>query len=182
MFTTALAIALNFLGLGFGTAAMALSLLTARRQRLAETAFQERTQAQAVAVLDVARQSSANQVAARAAMSDQALTFLHERLDGLELLATDQLITRAEVSGAFAELAAIEEQRQQQAARSARATGAPQIPAPVFPVEVAPAPADPWGLPGQPAAPPVDTGVLLREIAAMNERLQQRMQGLNGGT
>lgn len=175
MFTTALAIALSSAGLAVSAAAMALSLKVSRRHKL----FAQRTEEGAAIVLRTA-----------GSMLEQNATFA-DRLDGFEAIAADHLITRAEVSAAFAELAAIEEQRQQQALRNSwggsntapLGAGAPAIAAPVptggLAGEAGLGQTDPWA--ASAAAPaPADPSALLREIAVMNERLKQRMQGMGG--
>jgi len=97
---------------------------------------------------------------------------LGAQLEGLENTAFEQLITRGEVSAAFAELAAIEEQRQRQAA-AVRATAPAPIAAgnPMSPPVVV----DPW--PTAVEAAPSDPAALISEITAMNERLREKLRG-----
>lgn len=194
MFTTAFAIILGSVGLSFGATALMASLATSRKYRSFEKALRQKTEAEAALVFRAANAMSEQMVSAQAAKSAQAVAWLGDRLDGLELAAADQLITRAEVSAAFAELAVIEEQRQQDArARAASAAapvypfsvgaGAPAVVPPAgLPPELPSGQADPWSISSPASSAPSDPSALLREIAVMNKRLQQRMQNMNGAS
>lgn len=86
-----------------------------------------------------------------------------------------ELVTRTEVSQAFAQLAAIEQQRQEAARQARWQAQAMQAPAPVFRTEAASGTfqAETSGRP-QPAPPAADVNALLnQQLAALNERLQQ---------
>jgi hypothetical protein len=195
MFTTAFAIVLSSVGLSASTAALLVSLVTSRRQKEFQKFLNTKVEAESALAFGAARMESAEMMTAHASNAAQAVAMLNERLEGLELVATEQLITRAEVSAAFSELAAIEEQRQRQAAaRSAMAPGAmPSSPFTVqsgFQAEVATSPFSTEALPGQidpwkasdQAAAPVDPAALLREITAMNQRLQGRISAMGSGS
>lgn len=181
MFATITALVLSTAGLGFGAAGCVMAGRCAKRHRAFEAAA--RTQ------IGLVLQATAGQVQhidallnAQDNKAQMSTAILAERLAGLENMALEELITREEVSAAFAELAAIEQQRARQAALQQQGVGAVVNAgvrlAPTGPVVAAPVAAqsaeDPWIN----AAPPADPAKLLEEISAMNERLRQKIQGV----
>lgn len=109
------------------------------------------------------------ETAAGAARSAEALAMVQS----LEKQAVERLITREEVSEAFAELARIEEQRLRQAAAARQAEPAVR---PVSSLGIGAG--DPWGTSA--AGAPTDAQTLLREITEMNARLRERLQQAEG--
>lgn len=94
-------------------------------------------------------------------------------VQSLEKQAIERLITREEVSEAFAELARIEEQRLRQAAAARQAEPAVR-PVPSLGMGAG----DPWATSA--AGAPADPQTLLREITEMNARLRERLQQAEG--
>lgn len=189
MFATITALVISTAGLGFGAAGCVMAGRTAKRGRALEAATSQQ--------IGLVLQAMSNQVqhidalmASQEGKVQMSAAMLSERLRGLETIALEELITREEVSAAFAELAAIEQQRTRQAAMQQSLSVAPvinpsgtQVSQPGangFPVTAMPGARagldDPWSN----AKPPADPAQLLSEIAAMNERLRQRIQ--NAGT
>jgi hypothetical protein len=207
MFTTAFAIILGSVGAGTGFASLLACLLTFRKQRLFEERMfreslsvaeflQRKIETDSARVFRAAESQSAQMVAKSANEVGGTVAVLINRLEGLEFAATEELITRAEVSAAFAELAAIEEQRQRQSMRDPGTvnampvnpfgpflTGAQAEVAPsAFSTEAMPGQVDPWKTSDQASAAPADPAALLKEIAAMNQRLQGRLSAMGGAS
>jgi hypothetical protein len=207
MFTTAFAIILGSIGAGTGFASLLACLLTFRKQRLFEERMfheslsvaeflQRKIETNSAQVFRAAESQSAQMVAEGVNEVNGTVAVLINRLDGLEFATAEELITRAEVSAAFAELAAIEEQRQRQSMRDPGTvnampvnrfgpflTGAQVEIAPsAFSTEAVPGQADPWKTSDQVNAAPADPAALLKEIAAMNQRLQGRLSAMGGAS
>lgn len=167
MFATITAIVMAAGGLGLGSASLVISSRAAAKQRSLQAAMSEQV---GLVAREVVKHSAA-MAAVQDLRSSQVYSDLAGRLDGLEFVAAEQLITRDEVSMAFAELARIEEQRlRQQQSYGVVAQPAPAVTA--APEPAPPRPTDPWS--GQ---TPPDPTALIKEIAQMNERLKQRLQG-----
>jgi hypothetical protein len=162
MLATIASLVLGVTGAGLGYAGWHTATRSAARQR----------EQIALIASEVVRHSI--QVATETSIrNEEGLMNLSAQLENLEITAFEQLITRGEVSAAFAELAAIEEQRQRQSA-AVRATAAP---APSNgSLTQAPAVVDPWPATASEPAP-TDQAVLISEITAMNERLREKLRG-----
>lgn len=179
MLATIASLVLGVTGAGLGYAGWHTATRSAAKQRDFSTLVANQLVRHTTAV--IAEQSMRSQEAF-AVLSDRldAFEYLRARLDGLEFATTEQLITRAEVSAAFAELAAIEEQRQRQAA-AVRATAAsipPIAPAPMVAANAAQgsAPVDPWSSSAALDAAPANPATLISDITAMNERLREKLR------
>lgn len=173
MLSTITALILSAAGAGLGTAGCVMAARSGAKQRDFS-----------VSVANQLVKHTTAMAAAQGLKSDQAFMELSARLEGLEFTAAEQLITRAEVSSAFAELAAIEEQRQRQAAavRASVAVMPPVTPAPMVAANAAQAPAagaqsaDPWGSATAVDVAPANPATLISEITAMNERLREKLR------
>jgi hypothetical protein len=158
MLATIASLILGVTGAGLGYAGWHTATRSAARQR----------EQIALVAGEVARHSI--QVATETSIrNEQGLLSLGAQLENLEITAFEQLITRGEVSAAFAELAAIEDQRQRQAAASRAAM------APMSSVVQAPSVADPWPTAAAEVAPS-DPAALISEITAMNDRLREKLR------
>ena len=178
MLATITALFLGTAGVGLGTAGCVLAARAGARQQ----ALLGRVDQQIGLVAGELVKHSTALTMSQDLKTAQALGEINARLDGLEFTAAEQLITRGEVSQAFAELAAIEEQRQRQVAamRTATPATAPMAAKPIAAAfgdpGAAPA-ANPWAEPPQEsAAPPADPAALISEITSMNERLRERLR------
>lgn len=168
MFATITALVMAAGGLGLGATSLMISNRASSRQRAQQALITEQV---GLVAREMVKHSTV-MAAAQDIKSSQVFSELAGRLEGLEFAAAEQLITRDEVSAAFAELARIEEQRLRQQQAYSVSTPAPiaQVTA-IQPEPAAPRAADPWN--GQ---APSDPAALIRDIAEMNERLRQRLQ------
>lgn len=173
MLATITALWLGIAGTGLGAAGCFLAARAGSRQRAILGRVDQLAQI-ALVTNDLAKHSIAT-ARGQEVESNQFFAVLSSRLDDLEITATEQLITRGEVSQAFAELAAIEEQRQRQA-MAARATQVADVPATIVNRDPGAAQqGDPWASSQAPVV--VSPSTLIDEITAMNERLREKLRG-----
>jgi len=168
MFATITALVMAAGGLGLGATSLVISSRASSRLRAQQALIADQM---GLVVRETVKHSTA-MAAAQDIKASQVFSELAGRLEGLEFAATEQLITRDEVSAAFAELARIEEQRLRQQQVYGAGTPTPVAQATAIQGDsTGQRAADPWT-----GRPPSDPAALVREIAEMNERLKQRLQ------